>query len=173
MLVSKQVLLLSEMGIPTWQLRQDIALEKLNQPNLSKCVQVDNTALLRRIQPASWLLCHDSELSQQIQRLMQAMLLSIGVLLPDVCFLTPKELKQIASEDISNPQQKRLLIFGELVTKQVFGESATIEQLRYEPQLSFKSELATIVSLDLDSLLHTPANKKQVWQDLRLAKQIT
>ena len=172
MLNSKQVFLLSEMGIPTWQLRQDIAVEHASQSVLSKDVKVDNTALLRRIESASWWVCHDSDNSQQIERLIQAMLLSIGVLLPDVCILTPSELKAIASEDISNSHQKRLLIFGELVTKQIFGASATIEQLRYEPQLSFRSKLITIVGLELDTLLKSPENKKQAWQNLLLAKQI-
>lgn len=171
MLTARQVSLLSEMGIPVWQLRQSQAKKAKEKQQPDKSEQQDVATLSARIESVNWLICHDSEHSEQIKRLMHGMLLSIDVERTEVCLLTIADLIKLATMEISHSEQKRLLLFGEQTVKQVFGDAATVEQLRYEPQLSFKSKLTTSVSLNLDLLLTTPEQKKQVWQDLCRAKQ--
>ena len=165
MIESRQVSLLSEMGIPVWQLRQQAIVEEVSKN--SPYEEVDNKALLARIAPAKWLICHDSENTQQTQRLIQAILLAMNIAFTDTCSITPAELKALESETISNLEHKQLWVFGEAIIKQLFGDAASVEQLRYEPQFALSSKLTTSVSLDLASLLTMPEAKKKLWQDLR------
>jgi DNA polymerase III psi subunit len=171
MIDSRQVFLLSEMGIPVWHLRQKLMVEKVLAD--SDAEQVDNKVLLSRIKPAKWLICHDSDNSQQTQRLMQSLFLALNIAWTDICSVTAAELKQLESEAIVNTENKQLLVFGESIIKQLFGDAATLEQLRFEPQTALQSKLTTSASLSLDMLLTTPETKKQLWQDLRHLKQLS
>lgn len=171
MFEAKQLSVLSEMGIPVWQLRQTgIVTEEVRKPSTDDHVEMDTTNLLARVNISSWLFCHDEKESQQSQRLLQSICSAIGIN-QSICLLSLNELKAITSETIVNPEKKRLILFGESVAKQVFGSEATVESLRYEPQQALQSKLTTFVSLSLQSLLENTANKKQVWQDIRQIKQ--
>jgi DNA polymerase III psi subunit len=161
----RQVSLLSEMGIPVWQLRQKVIIDEASKTRIYE--EVDNNPLLARIESAKWLICHDRENTQQTQRLIQSILLAMNIALTDTCSLTPAELKALEPETIINAENKQLWVFGESIIKQLFGDAASVEQLRHEPQFALSSKLTTLVSLDLASLLSIPEAKKQLWQDLR------
>ena len=89
-----------------------------------------------------------------------------------ICLLSLNDLKAITSETIASSEEKRLILFGESIVKQVFGSASTVESLRYEPQQALQSNLTTFVSSSLQSLLENTANKKQVWQDIRQINQL-
>jgi hypothetical protein len=164
--------MLSAMGIPVWQYRNNV-VEDVTSEDDNVVEQVDNNVLLARIEQATWLFCHDSDNTQQTQRLVQSILLAIDVPMTQVCLLTTAELKALESETIAKAEHKQLLTFGESIVKQLLGESATVEQHCYEPQFTLNSELTTLVNVGLDSLLTAPETKKQLWQSLRHLRPTT
>ena len=171
MFEANQLSVLSEMGIPVWQLRQTgIVSGQVQTSSTDDYVEIDTAGLLARVNISNWLVCHDGEESQQSQRLLQSICSAIGIS-QGICLLSLNELKTITSETIMNPEGKRLILFGESIAKQVFGSEATVENLGYEPQQALQSKLTTFVSLSFQSLLENTANKKQVWQDIRQIKQ--
>jgi len=172
MIDSRQVSVLSAMGIPVWQYRNNAA-EDVTSEGDNVVEQVDNSVLLARIEQATWLICHDSDSTQQTQRLVQSILLAIDVPMPQVCLLTTAELKVLEYETIANAEHKQLLTFCESIVRQLFGESATVEQHCYEPQFALNSKLTTLINLDLDTLLTAPETKKQLWHSLRHLRPTT
>ena len=79
----------------------------------------------------------------------------------------------LESETIANAEHKQLLTFGESIVRQLFGESATVDQHCYEPQFTLNSKLTTLINLDLDTLLTAPETKKQLWHSLRYLRPTT
>ncbi len=169
---ANQLSVLSEMGIPVWQLRQaGIVKEEVRTPDTDNHVEIDTASLLARVNASNWLFCHDGKESQECQRLLQSICSAMGIS-QGICLLSLNDLKAIASETIASSEKKRLILFGESIVKRVFGPASTVESLRDEPQQALQSNLTTFVSSSLQSLLENTANKKQVWQDIRQIKQL-
>ena len=168
MLDSRQVSLLTEMGIPVWELRtsDEIATEAIEPP------VVDIAALLQRVAQSDWLICCENVLTEQGHRLLQAMLSTIELSLADVCLLSLTELNKLIETAEIEPQQKVVLLLGEQAVKQAFNESAQVSNYRNEAHAISPSQLATVVSFSLENLLQSPENKVLAWQDLQLAKNI-
>jgi hypothetical protein len=168
MLDSRQVSLLTEMGIPVWELRAsneiEITTEAIEQP------VVDIAALLDRVAQSNWLICCEDVLTQAAHRLLQAMLSTIGLSLADVCLLSLTELSKLIETAEGEFQQKVVLLLGEQAVKQAFDESARVSNYRNETHAISPSKLATVVSFSLENLLQSPENKVLAWQDLQLAK---
>ena len=165
---SKQVSLLTEMGIPVWALRthQGITSEKVEPPILL----VDNTAFLNKVSQATWLVCHDGSDNPQAQRLLQAMLATIGVSYGEACLMTTSDIDIVKTTTTINWAQKVLLVLGEQAVRQTFGDEATVATYRNETHFISQSKLATMVSFGLTDLMQHPENKVSAWQDLQLAK---
>ena len=66
MLDPRQLLLLTEMGIPVWALRStdEIPVDTIELPI------VDIGALLERVTQSDWLICVDNKLTEQTHRLL-------------------------------------------------------------------------------------------------------
>ena len=178
MLDSRQVSLLTEMGIPVWELRTsneietetetetetEIATEAIEQP------VVDITVLLQRVTKSDWLICCEDVLTQAAHRLLQAMLSTIGLSLADVCLLSLTELSKLIETTEGVSQQKVVLLLGEQAVKQAFDESAKVSNYRNEAHAISPALLTTVASFSLEDLLQNPEHKVLAWQDLQLAK---
>ena len=170
MLDSRQVSLLTEMGIPAWELRTsneietEIATEAIEPP------VVDITSLLQRVTKSDWLICCEDVLTQAAHRLLQAMLSTIGLSLADVCLLTLAELSKLIETTEGVSQQKVVILLGEEAVKQAFDESAKVSNYRNEAHVISAPQLTTVVSFSLENLLQNSENKALASQDLQLAK---
>ena len=66
MFEANQLSVLSEMGIPVWQLRQTgIVSEQVQTSSIDDHIEIDTAGLLARANISNWLVCHDGEESQQ------------------------------------------------------------------------------------------------------------
>jgi len=167
MLDPRQLLLLTEMGIPVWALRStdEIPVDTIEQPI------VDIGALLERVTESDWLICVDNKLTEHTHRLLQAMLLTVDVSHADICLLSLAELKELADTSEIETNQKVLFLLGEGAVKQAFDQSAHLANYRNEIHLMPRSQLATIVSFSLEDLIQAPENKVLAWRDCQLAKK--
>lgn len=165
---SRQVSLLTEMGIPVWQLRTQPEIT----PTRTEQAPVDTAELLNKINQSTWLVFHDGEGNPQAQRLLQSMLSTIGLSYKDICLMTQLDIDMLmASENISLTGTV-LLLFGERAVQQCFGEMATVSSHRNETHFMSQTALTAIVSFGLQTLMQTPENKVLAWQDLQLAKSV-
>lgn len=143
---------LSEMGIPVWALRNEGGTVS---EDLAPSEQILDAHCFVLIEPDSH--------NEQLQRLLQALLFSIG--------LTPDQFVMINSEQLAQlqnnaKQQKVLLVFGESLALSLWGQSVVRGQVHQIINIPI------IVSFGLNELLSSPDDKALVWQDLLLAKQL-
>ena len=166
MLDSRQVSLLTEMGIPVWELRPstEIVTEAIEHP------VVDIAGLLDRVAQSDWLICCEDVLTPVAHRLLQAMLSTIGLSLADVCLLSLTELGKLVERPEGVSQQKVMILLGEQAVKQAFDDSATVSNYRNEAHAILRAKLITVVSFSLENFLQSPENKVLAWQDMLLAK---
>lgn len=171
MLAPRQVFLLSEMGIPVWEMRGNLREKAEASIDVDIAEPVDRDAVLAKIEAATSLICLDSALTQQTQRLLESIYRAMAIPITMACFLTPSELEVIESVLFPNAEQKHLLTFGESISQQLFGPSATVEQYHANVQFTLASKLATWVNVSLDQVLEKPELKKKIWQNLQHVKQ--
>jgi len=151
---------LNEMGIPVWEFRSNKAEETtavvdeiISQQPSEKLLNCDWVVMI-----------DDQNYGEQAQRLLHAMLLSIGIEEQQLVIIDAKQLTQLKNV---SAQQKVLIVLGNDMAKEQLGESV----VRGSVHKTLDSQISTVVSFALDDLLENPQNKADAWQDLQLAKQ--
>ena len=158
-----QLSALAEMGIPVWELRQQTTTGQLAIDDAITSVEIDEQLL-----QSDWLVLLDKQThNEQAQRLLQAMLSSIGLSLQNVAIVTDKQLPQLQN---LSADRKLLLVFGIVAAQLLLDDQATLDDCRGKTHQTMSSHLTTIISFGLDDLLNCPENKILAWQDLQLAK---
>ena len=141
------------MGIAVWELRSNVSA-----PEIAIAVEQASEQLLR----CTWIVMVEKDHHEQAQRLLHAMLSSIGV--------SPEQVSLISSEQLSQlqyiePQKKVLLVLdGEGVQ---IGDKAVSRGEIHQTQTI---QINTVVSFSLNELLSQPEKKSMAWQDLQLAQ---
>ena len=152
-LTPSQLSSLNEMGIPVWALHSNTAeaepLEPTTQLELRDCL----------------VLVDSNSNNQQEQRLLAAMLHSIGVPKHQFTTLNPEQLPQLQTH---HQQPTLLLVLGESIAQSLWGKS----MIRGQEHLTLEASIPTVVSYSLDEILASPEYKARVWGDLLLAKQV-
>ncbi len=157
---SRQLSSLKEMGITVWEFRSSkpeeasiIVDEVIAQPASDQLLNCD------------WIVMIDEQhYGEQAQRLLHAMLLSIGIEEHQLVIIDAKQISQL--KNIPS-QRKVLIVLGSDIAKKVLGESV----VRGAVHKTLDSQISTVVSFGLDDLLENPDNKAHAWQDLQLAKR--
>ena len=148
----RQLSTLNEMGIPVWELRQQ-TIEHI-QLEQQQCVLLILLEQQDQLEPA--------------QRLLQAMLSTIGLSQQDIVFVTQQQLPQLKNNVI---EQKLIFALGIRAAQSLLGMDIKLDNCRGKIHQVLDSQFTAVVSFGLEELLKTPENKAQAWQDLKLAKQ--
>jgi len=151
---------LNEMGIPVWEFRSTIA-----EGTTAVVDEVTGQQPSEQLLNCDWVvMIDDQNYGEQAQRLLHAMLLSIGIEEQQLAIIDAKQLTQL--QNIPT-QRKVLIVLGCDIAKELLGESV----VRGLVHKTLDSHISTVVSFALDDLLENPQNKADAWQDLQLAKQ--
>ncbi len=153
-LTSGQLSSLNEMAIPVWALRTE---------NIEQQTSDTNEQLLHS---DCFILLESYSDNQQAQRLLQAMLFSIGLQPDQYVIISSDQLPQLQS--LPAMQQKLLLVLGESFAQSLWGKSV----MRGQIHKMLDTSIATMVSFSLDELLAAPENKALAWQDLQLVRHL-
>jgi DNA polymerase III psi subunit len=159
-----QLSALAEMGIPVWELRQHKTAELDNTPEHT----INSTEIDEQLLQCDWLILIDKQAhNEQAQRLLQAMLSTIGLSIEHVAMVTHEQVSQL---QYLAADRKMLLAFGTVAAQLVLDEKITLDDCRGKTHQVSTSQLTTVVSFGLEALLNNPENKVLAWQDLQLAK---
>ncbi len=74
------------------------------------------------------------------------------------------------ARQIALVQPSVIVILGETAAQQVLAQNLSIEQLRGETHTTNMSKVPVVVTHHPDQLLNMPSLKREVWQDIQLAK---
>ncbi|NQZ54608.1 MAG: DNA polymerase III subunit psi [Piscirickettsiaceae bacterium] len=155
-----QLSTLNEMGIPVWELRSNAAVELSAVNDELSPIELSEQQLMCDC----WVMIESQLESQQAERLLHAMLNTIGITQEKITIVNPAQIPQLQSLPSQN---KVLLVLGDSLAQSTFGDTV----IRGKAHTILDSELTTIVSFALDDLLALPENKALAWQDLQLVKQ--
>tara|TARA_R110002050_G_scaffold1244_4_gene8668 strand:+ start:104356 stop:104862 length:507 start_codon:yes stop_codon:yes gene_type:complete len=159
MLAPGQLSTLTEMGIPVWELRSQAS---------SSLVETIEPSITQSYEPLPNVDClmvvADEDFNDEAQRLLQAMLFSIGLTANNSAIVSPKQLSLLQTE---TSQHKIVVAFGDQLIPQALNALAIDRGHIYS---SADSTVNIIISLSLRSLLASPAKKALAWQDLQLVK---
>ena len=159
-----QLSALAEMGIPVWELRQ----QKITELEIATGHPINSAEIDQQLLQSDWLILIDKQTyNDQAQRLLQAMLSTIGLSLQTVAIVTHEQLPQL---HVLSADRKVLLAFGTTARQLMLDNKSTLEESRGKAHQTLNSKLTTIVSFGLDELLERPENKILAWQDLQLAR---
>ncbi|PHS68989.1 MAG: hypothetical protein COB23_07680 [Methylophaga sp.] len=161
----RQLSALNEMGIPVWGLRTQLPVEILPIVDIAETsiAEIDENLLQR-----DWLILVDQPtISEQAQRLLDAMLLAIGLMQQHVTIVTSKQLSQLQQLSAA---RKIILSLGSKNSQLLLGESTKLDSHRGKVHQVLTPQFTTIVSFGLEELLEFPQYKILAWQDLLLAK---
>lgn len=156
----RQLSSLNEMGIPVWEFRSSEAEEVV-------VVVEDNLEVYpsEQLLNCDWVVMIDNQnYGEQAQRLLHAMLLSVGVKEHQLAIIDTKQLSQLQT---IAAQKKVLIILGSSMAQELLDENI----VRGSIHQTMDSKISTVVSYALDDLLENPQKKAHAWQDLQLAKQ--
>lgn len=158
MLAPGQLSSLTEMGIPVWELRTQ------ETPSLAT-IEAVNADYYQPLPAVDCLMVvAEQDDSDEAQRLLHAMLFSIGLTPRNSAIVSPQQLSQLAA---SPHQHKVLVAFGEQLVPKTLNSQATERGHIYSTS---DSALKIIISLSPKVLLNSPDKKALAWQDLQLLK---
>lgn len=150
MLASGQLSILTEMGIPVWELRLQGVSAELTAS------EVEFTDQLPAVDCLIVVAEHDH--NDEAIRLLHAMLFSIDVLPNNSAIVSSQQLNQLS---VSSDQHKLLIVFGEQ-RGPVNLSNQNNGQIQIANQITISSSLTTLLS--------SPAKKASAWQALQLVK---
>jgi len=159
MLALGQLSSLTEMGIPVWELRSQASssrVETIDSSITQSCDPLPNVDCL--------MVVAEQEFNDEAQRLLQAMLFSIGLTANNYAIVSPKQLSLLQAE---TSEHKIVVAFGDQLIPQALNALA-IDRGHIYSSADFTVKI--IISLSLSSLLASPATKALAWQDLQLVK---
>jgi len=152
----RQFSALAEMGIPVWELRQQIV-------NASQAVSV---GLNEQQLQADYLVLFDREnQTAQKQQLLTAIFLAIGINISTVAVIDPEQLQSLKTSPLAN---KTLLVFGLRIAQQLVTDINVSAPL----QIIEESGLSVIATHSLTELMQSPEKKQDTWQSIKLALHI-
>lgn len=162
LLEPRQLSTLNEMGIPVWELRSQ------QSENISPVVEITSVELDKDLLQRDWLILVDQySINEQEQRLLYAMLLSIGLSQQHIAVVAAEQLLQLQQVPA---KQKLLFAFGRKNAQLLLGEKTSLDESRGKVHQALPSEFTTVVSFSLKELLEFPERKVLAWQDLQFAK---
>ena len=159
----RQLSSLHEMGIPVWELRSE-QTQKTVAENESVRVPTQIIAQQQLLDSRCFVMIDPKTHHEQKQKLLEAMLFSIGLSLEQLIIIQIEQLMQL--ETLRDPK-KLLIIMGDelrLASSLPLLNNGNAHQI-------IESNISTITTLSLTSLLSDPDNKAIVWQDLKLIKK--
>lgn len=144
---SKQLSSLNEMGITVWEFRTQDTDSVVEEPL--------SPEIIERLNYCQWLIVLELQFYQEAeQRLLNAILFSIGLSFDHVVILSPKQFSTLEkSKYLSKPK----IVF-------ILGEAIPSEK-------NTNSQLSVFTSFSLTKLLNKPKYKAQAWKTLKLAKK--
>lgn len=161
MLGPGQLASLTEMGISVWELRP---------PEVTTPAITVEPVIAGVVQPLPAVDClmvvTEQDDSEEAQRLLRAMLFSIGLTTNNSAIISTQQLGQLQT---SSYDYKVLVAFGEQLVPHTLNSQAIDRGQIYS---SHDSTLKIIISLSLTTLLNSPDKKTLAWQDLQLLKTV-
>jgi len=155
----RQFSTLEEMGIPVWELRHSAGDSQ----------SVEALELTEQQLKADWLIVFGKENhTEQKQQLLAAMLLAIGVDMKSTATVDREQLPLIETQNLTN---KQMLVFGKQFQSALNLEQSDLDM--HKLQTLSKSGLNMIVTHDLSDVIQQPEKKRDVWQALKLAQQLS
>lgn len=156
MLAPGYLSVLTEMGIPVWELRSQDAGSELTSTNVEFIESLPAVDCL--------IVIAEQDRHDEAIRLLHAMLFSIDITLDNSAIVSADQLEQLST---SHTQHKVLIAFGERLVPADLNSQTNGQEHAYSET---DSKLKIIVSTSLTVLLSSPAKKALVWQDLQLLK---
>ncbi len=161
MLAPGQLFILTEMGIPVWEFRPH-EISNLSETN---AIESSASEVVQTLPNVDYLMVvAEQDNTAEAQRLLQAMLFSIGLTARNSAVVSPKQLNQLLT---GSNQHKVLFAFGDGLIPLALTPQATDRGQIYSTS---DSALKIIISLPLNFLLESPQKKALAWQDLQLVK---
>ena len=157
----KQLSSLAEMGIPVWALRTKAVVEPtiVVEP-IAEIVDNESNEVDEQLANCQCVVVIDSQNhSEQAQTLLNAMLATIGFEQQQIAIINAEQLNQLQALPC---QDKVLFVLG--------GELLDEPLARGKIHQTLPSQINTVISLSLDTLLTQTNNKAEAWQDLQLIK---
>jgi DNA polymerase III psi subunit len=149
------------MGIPVWEFRttnDDATISQYHDP-----LSVQNIEALDQCQ--CWVMTDVEQQNVQAQRLLHAILFSMGLNSQQFCSIEPSHFAQLNTVDTEN---KVLIIFGEHLAKNALEETIVRGKLHKPAAIE---GLTMLLTDSLDNLLINPQLKSSVWHDLQPARK--
>lgn len=159
-LTSRQLSSLHTMGIPVWEFRttNDDATPQYHEP-----LSVQDIEALEQCQ--CWVMTDVEPQNVQAQRLLHAILFSMGLNSQQFFSIEPSHFAQLNTIDTEN---KVLIIFGEHLAKNALEETIVRGKLHKPAAIE---GLTMLFTDGLDNLLTNPKLKASVWHDLQPARK--
>jgi DNA polymerase III psi subunit len=154
----RQLSTLDEMGIPVWELRNQLI-------SSTSAVQVD---LDERQVNSAWLIVYDNENhTEQKQQLLTAMMAAIDVDINATAVIRLEQFKTLKSQSLEN---KLLFVFGKRFRTEFLPKQKYSNEMTAEVHCLKDSGLNMVFIDDLAELIQHPEKKQLAWQTLKCAK---
>jgi DNA polymerase III psi subunit len=154
----RQLSTLDEMGIPVWELRN-----QLISSSSTITVELDEQQIA-----ANCFIVHDNENhTQQKQQLLTAMMAAIGVDINTAALVRPEQLHSLSALQLKN---KLLFVFGKRFCTELLSEQKEFDGMTAQVHFLKDSSLGVVVIDELSELIHNPEKKQLAWQALKSAK---
>jgi DNA polymerase III psi subunit len=155
----RQLSTLEEMGIPVWELRN-----QLISSTSAIAVELDEQQV-----NANVYIVHDSENhTEQKQQILTAMLAAIDIDINTTAAIRPEQFQFLKSQPLEN---KLLFVFGKRFRSDFLSKQKP-DDLKAEVHSLKGSELNVVFMDDLSELIQHPETKQFAWQILKNAKSI-
>lgn len=155
----RQLSTLEEMGIPVWELRN-----QLISSSSAIAIELDDQQINANIY-----IVHDSENhTEQKQQLLVAMMAAIEVNINTTAVIRPDQFQSLKFQPLEN---KLLFVFGKRFRSNFLLEQTT-DEIKAEVQKIQKPQLNVVFIDDLSELIQRPESKQLAWQVLKNAKRL-
>lgn len=165
---SRQLFALNEMGIPVWELRSDDGSHSAATP--VDVVAVNHDEILEQISSCRLIVLTASTVTnEQENRLLHALVFSLGLKLNELLLMTNDEFVVI-EDKLSDSPQKLLLILGREAASELVEGFELNDAGNTKPYITKVSQWPAYISYSLEVLLKQTELKQMAWQDLKVIK---
>mgnify|MGYP000030904022 FL=1 len=150
----RQLSSLKTMGVPVWEFRSTIS-------NDSDRVDELSGELIDQLSQCNCWVMVESQLDEQTNTLLNAMLFAIGLTAADFVVINPKHFEHVQQLNLS---KKFIFSLGEQVIEKVNEQNVN------KGEIVVLKDFSLLISHSLPSIISKPLLKAEVWKHLRLVK---
>jgi DNA polymerase III psi subunit len=157
----RQLSTLDEMGIPVWELRN-----QLISSTSAIAIELDEKQI-----NADFLIVYDSDNhTEQKQQLLAAMMAAIDININATSVVRYEQFQSLKSPGQQSLENKLLFVFGKRFRTEFLSKQKSSNEMTAEVHCLKDSRLNIVFIDDLSELIQQPEKKQLAWQTLKCAK---